>query len=54
MASILRTALLAAFVLGFSIIPVQAGPVFLTGHDPDFHGQFSVGAQDFFDSQTVV
>src|SRR5689334_5179463 len=24
----------------------SAGPVFLTGHDPDFHAQDSVGAQN--------
>jgi len=27
-----------------------AGPIFLTGHDPDFHSQFSVGAQSFFNT----
>lgn len=26
--------------------PAVAGPVFLTGHDPDFHAQGSAGAQD--------
>ena len=26
--------------------PAWAGPIFLTGHDPDFHAQSSVGAQN--------
>jgi hypothetical protein len=43
----LRRTFAAAVVLCLSGLPAQAGPVFLTGHDPDFHGQFSVGARDF-------
>jgi hypothetical protein len=27
-------------------LPAFAGPIFLTGHDPDFHAQDSVGAQN--------
>jgi hypothetical protein len=28
--------------------PAAAGPIFLTGHDPDFHSQSSAGAGSFF------
>ncbi len=30
--------------------PASAGPIFLTGHDPDFHAQGSVGAQNLLRS----
>jgi hypothetical protein len=30
--------------------PAMAGPIFLTGHDPDFHAQDSVGAQNLLRS----
>lgn len=30
--------------------PAAAGPVFLTGHDPDFHAQGSVGAQNLLNA----
>ena len=33
--------------LAWGIVPVvSAGPVFLTGHDPDFHAQGSAGAKN--------
>ena len=38
---------ISAIALGFAAVasqPVIAGPVFLTGHDPDFHAQDSVHA----------
>jgi hypothetical protein len=37
------------WALAFSLLAVQAqaGPIFLTGHDPDFHAQSSGGAQNF-------
>ncbi len=38
--------LLVALMLTFGPQAVWAGPVFLTGHDPDFHAQSSAGAQD--------
>ena len=42
---LLRTlALTAALVTAAA--GVQAGPIFLTGHDPDFHAQSSIGAQN--------
>jgi hypothetical protein len=38
------------FLLGFALLLIpaaaSAGPIFLTGHDPDFHSQSSVGAQN--------
>jgi hypothetical protein len=38
-------ATVAALVVTVAIsAPVQAGPIFLTGHDPDFHAQDSAGA----------
>src|SRR5215472_9902516 len=42
----LRIALAVATALGIAVGvgPVQAGPVFLTGHDPDFHSQDSARA----------
>ena len=43
--SVARVCLLVvAFVL--LATRTQAGPIFLTGHDPDFHAQVSVGAQN--------
>lgn len=36
----------ASLALGLTLGAAQAGPVFLTGHDPDFHAQSSVGAQN--------
>jgi hypothetical protein len=44
----LRT--LAATALLVAASSVLAGPVFLTGHDPDFHAQGSVGAQNLLNS----
>jgi len=38
-----------ALVIGFSNVTV-AGPIFLTGHDPDFHAQSSAGAQNLLTS----
>ncbi len=38
----------AALLLGGSL--ASAGPVFLTGHDPDFHAPTSVGAQNLLRS----
>ena len=38
-----------AFGLGISNITL-AGPIFLTGHDPDFHAQGSAGAQNLLTS----
>ncbi|MGZ3238051.1 MAG: PEP-CTERM sorting domain-containing protein [Burkholderiaceae bacterium] len=36
---------LTAIILGSTVVTaVQAGPVFLTGHDPDFHSQYDSGA----------
>ncbi len=35
-----------ASLLAVASTSVQAGPVFLTGHDPDFHAQISTGAQN--------
>lgn len=40
---ILATVVALALVSGRA----EAGPVFLTGHDPDFHAQFSAGALNF-------
>jgi len=40
-----RTVALAAVVL-CAAVGANAGPIFLTGHDPDFHSQGSVGAQN--------
>ena len=38
------------FLLGIALLlmpaPTSAGPIFLTGHDPDFHAQSSAGAQN--------
>ena len=47
MNSIRRT--LAPALAGLSLmvsLPAWSGPIFLTGHDPDFHAQSSVGAQN--------
>lgn len=38
-----RIALLSMLV-AFTGLPAAAGPIFLTGHDPDFHSQDSAGA----------
>lgn len=41
------------FALALSILaaaPAAAGPVFLTGHDPDFHAQSSGGAQNLLNT----
>jgi len=36
-----------SLVLGISVANITvAGPIFLTGHDPDFHAQSSAGAQN--------
>lgn len=40
------TAALFCSVLLLKPAPGAAGPIFLTGHDPDFHAQVSVGAQN--------
>jgi hypothetical protein len=40
------TAALFCSVLLLKPAPGAAGPIFLTGHDPDFHAQGSVGAQN--------
>ncbi len=43
------TSVRAAAVAGLALLAAQsasAGPIFLTGHDPDFHAQDSVHAQD--------
>jgi hypothetical protein len=40
-----RTVALAA-AFSVAAAAAQAGPIFLTGHDPDFHAQSSVGAQN--------
>jgi hypothetical protein len=39
-----RAALLTAMLALLLAAPAWAGPIFLTGHDPDFHCQDSVGA----------
>ncbi len=41
---------LAAAALMLAAPTVFAGPVFLTGHDPDFHAQGSLGAQNLLKS----
>jgi hypothetical protein len=40
----------AAFSLAFGAVAAQAGPVFLTGHDPDFHAQ----GQDSGQNELIV
>ena len=40
----------AAVTLVVSSRPALAGPIFLTGHDPDFHSQGSVGAQHLLEA----
>lgn len=40
-----RTALSLAFLFLFAAA-AHAGPIFLTGHDPDFHSQSSAGARN--------
>ena len=49
MKSRIWAATIAAFVLGAAPI-ATAGPIFLTGHDPDFHAQDSVGARNLLRS----
>ncbi|MBV1879564.1 MAG: hypothetical protein KUG79_18120 [Pseudomonadales bacterium] len=38
--------LVALSCLSFWSSGVVAGPVFITGHDPDFHAQLETGAQN--------
>jgi hypothetical protein len=40
----------AAVTLAVSSRAALAGPIFLTGHDPDFHSQGSVGAQHLLEA----
>ncbi|GMR24689.1 MAG: hypothetical protein BMS9Abin37_3273 [Acidobacteriota bacterium] len=46
MLTVLRFVLVAFFTLGCTT--AFAGPVFLTGHDPDFHAPNSAGARNLF------
>jgi hypothetical protein len=45
----MRKSVVATFLAGCALglsVPAAAGPLFLTGHDPDFHAQGSVGARN--------
>ena len=47
MNSIRRTPAPASAGLSLMVsLPAWSGPIFLTGHDPDFHAQSSDGAQN--------
>ena len=46
MASMRRKVVGFLFALSLFAGSAQAGPIFLTGHDPDFHAQDAVGAQN--------
>jgi PEP-CTERM motif-containing protein len=45
MRRVCRNAALFLFLVSLAV-RVEAGPIFLTGHDPDFHAQGSIGAQN--------
>lgn len=42
----LRATVVASAIALFASFSASAGPIFLTGHDPDFHAQDSAGAQN--------
>jgi len=41
----LVTRIITSLTLSLLAVPAFAGPVFLTGHDPDFHAQVELGAK---------
>ena len=45
-----RIAVLVACAFGLYPVTASAGPIFLTGHDPDFHAQGDFGAQNLLNA----